>query len=175
MSIIHLYLEYLYHAKRSWRSGDKMAKKPENTNIFELLLQDSEEKDNEKKKEKAELLKSLGVNEYFAEGSLDIDMKTCKGIECNLCVKTCPTNALYWKAGEIGITEDLCVYCAACVFNCIVDNCIRVQRKRSNGEEERFGTPKDVVRLFHNLNSGKRCDRLRSIFPTAVEYLKRYG
>lgn len=154
-----------------------MSKKTENsgTNIYDLLLQASEKEKKEKKEKRAELLKSMGVKEYFEEGSVEIDMKTCKGLECNLCVKACPTNALYWKAGEIGIVEDLCVYCAACVFNCIVDNCIRVRRKRSDGEVEKFSTPRDVLTLLDNINSRRRCDRLRSRFPTPEDYLKRYG
>jgi len=151
-----------------------MSKKTENSsvNIYDLLLQASEK---EKKEKRAELLKSMGVKEYFEEGSVEIDMKTCKGLECNLCVEACPTNALYWKAGEIAIVEDLCIYCAACVFNCVVDNCIRVRRKRSNGKVEKFSTPKDVLTLLHNINSGKRLDRLRSRFPTVEDFFKRYG
>lgn len=154
-----------------------MAEKTENlgANIYDLLLQASEKKEKKKKEKRAELLKSMGVKEYFEEGSVEIDMKTCKGLECNLCVEACPTNALYWKAGEIGIVKDLCVYCAACVFNCIVDNCILVSRKRPNGKLEKFSTPRDVLRLLNNINSRKRGDRLKSIFPTAEEYLKRYG
>lgn len=154
-----------------------MPKKTENSgaNIYDLLLQASEKKEKEKKEKRAELLKSVGVKEYFERGGIEIDMKTCKGLECNLCVEACPTNALYWKAGKIGIVEDLCVYCAACVLNCIVDNCIRVRRKRSNGKIENFSTPREVLRLLHNINSGKRCDRLRSIFPSAEDYLERYG
>jgi len=151
-----------------------MSKKTENLdmNIYDLLLQASEK---EKKEKRAELLKSMEVKEYFEEGSVEIDMKTCKGLECNLCVEACPTNALYWKAGEIGIVEDLCIYCAACVFNCVVDNCIRVHRKRPNGKVEKFSTPRDVLTLLNNINSGKRCDRLKSRFPTVEDYLKRYG
>ncbi len=151
-----------------------MSKKTDDSgaNIYELLLEASEK---EKKEKRAELLKSMGVKEYFEEGSIEIDMKTCKGLECNLCVEACPTNALYWKAGEIGIVEDLCVYCAACVFCCVVENCIRVSRKRPKGKVEKFSTPRDVLRLLHNINSGKRCDRLRSIFPTADAYVERYG
>jgi ferredoxin len=154
-----------------------MPKKTEKsgTNIYDLLLQASKKKEKEKKEIRAELLKSMGVKEYFEEGNIEIDMKTCKGLECNLCVEACPTNALYWKAGEIGIVEDLCVYCAACVFNCIVDNCIHLRRKRPNGKVEEFSTPRNVLRLLHKINSKKRCDRLRSIFSTAEDYLKRYG
>ena len=154
-----------------------MPKKTEKsgTNIYDLLLQASKKKEKEKKEIRAELLKSMGVKEYFEEGNIEIDMKTCKGLECNLCVEACPTNALYWKAGEIGIVEDLCVYCAACVFNCIVDNCIHLHRKRPNGKVEEFSTPRKVLRLLQDINSKKRCDRVKSIFPTTEAYLKRYG
>ena len=154
-----------------------MPEKTDNSgaNIYELLLEASEEKKKEKMEKRAELLKSVGVEEYFEEGSIKIDMRTCKGIECNLCVEACPTNALYWKAGEIGIVEDLCVYCAACVFNCVVDNCVEVTRKRPNGTVEKFSTPRDVLTLLRNINSGKRGERLKSRFPTAEDYLERYG
>jgi ferredoxin len=144
-------------------------------NIYELLQEASEKKKKEKKEKRTELLKSMGVKEYFEEGSVKIDMKTCKGIECNLCVKACPTNALYWKTGEIGIVEDLCVYCAACVFNCVVDNCIEVIRKRPNGKIERFSIPRDVLTLLRKIGSRKTSDRVRSRFPTPEDYLKRYG
>jgi NAD-dependent dihydropyrimidine dehydrogenase PreA subunit len=151
-----------------------MSKKTEGSgeNIYDLLLEASEK---EKKQKRAELLESTGIKEYFDEGSVKIDWKTCKGLECNLCVEACPTNALYWKAGEIGLVEDLCVYCAACVFNCIVDNCIHVRRKRPNGEMEEFSTPRDVLMLLHKINSKKRSDRIKSIFPTVEDYIKRYG
>jgi Fe-S-cluster-containing hydrogenase component 2 len=152
-----------------------MSKKTENsaTNIFDLLLQASEKEKKEEKGKRTEFLKSMGVEEYFEEGSVEIDMKSCKGLECNLCVKACPTNALYWKAGEIGIVKDLCVYCAACVFNCVVDNCIRVQRKRSDGKVETFSTSRDVLELLQNINAKKRCDRLRARIPTVEDYLER--
>ena len=154
-----------------------MPEKTDNSgvNIYELLLEASEKKKKEKREKRAELLKSVGVEEYFEEGSIKIDMKTCKGRECNLCVEACPTNALYWKAGEIGIVEDLCVYCAACVFSCVVDNCIEVTRKRPGGKIEKFSTPRDVLTLLSGINSGKRFDRLKSRFPTPEDYLERYG
>ena len=154
-----------------------MSKKTDDSsvNIYELLLEASEKKKKEKREKRAELLKSMGVKEYFEEGSIKIDMKTCKGLECDLCIEACPTNALYWKAGEIGIVEDLCVYCSACVLNCVVDNCIQVTRKRPNGKIEKFSIPRDVLRLLHDINSEKRSERLRGLFPTAEDYLKRYG
>ena len=105
-----------------------MSKKSEkqNVNIFDLLSEEaSEEKEEKPKSMRAELLWPMGVKDLFEEGSIKIDLRTCRGIECNLCVKACPTNALYWKAGEIGIIEDLCIHCTACVANSLGShNCV---------------------------------------------------
>lgn len=139
--------------------------------IFQLLQKTSKEK---KKKKRAQLLQSIGVKEFFESGTIQIDMKTCKGTECELCIKACPTNALYWKTGEIGIATELCVYCLACVLNCIVDNCIQVSRRRVNGETEKFSTPRQVSRLLHNINTGKRGKTVKLLLPDEKAYLKRY-
>jgi Fe-S-cluster-containing hydrogenase component 2 len=132
------------------------------TDIFQLLQKTSKEK---KKKKRAQLLQSIGVKEFFESGTIQIDMKTCRGTECELCIKACPTNALYWKTGEIGIVKELCVYCSACVLNCIVDNCIQVSRRRVNGETEKFSTPRQVSGLLHNINTGKRGKTVKLLFP----------
>lgn len=116
-------------------------------NIYDLLSDEVAEIKKEKKNRRAELLESIGVEDRFEDGSIKIDMRTCRGIECNLCVKACPTNALYWRAGEIGIEEDLCIHCTACVLNCCVDNCIKVTRKRPDGKTESFSTPKEAVEV----------------------------
>ncbi len=137
------------------------------------LLSDSGEKA-ERKKRRQELLASAKMKEVFEEGKIGIDKRTCHGIECNLCVKACPTSALYWKAGEIAVTEDLCVYCGACVLCCMVDDCIKIERKREDGTVERFAKPKDVLKLEQNINTKKRMERVREVFPTAEEYCKRY-
>lgn len=133
-----------------------------------------ETSEKERKKRREELLAPLGVKEFFVDGSITIDKRTCKGVECKLCIKACPTNALFWKSGEVGITEILCIYCGACVLNCIVDNCIMVMRKRANGEVERFSTPRGVIILQNNINVRKRLERVKDLFPTTKEYLKRY-
>jgi Fe-S-cluster-containing hydrogenase component 2 len=133
-----------------------------------------ETSERERKKRREELLAPLGVKEFFVDGSIKIDKRTCKGVECKLCIKTCPTNALFWKSGEVGVTENLCVYCGACVLSCIVDNCIMVVRKRANGEVERFSTPRGVIMLQNNINARKRLERVKDLFPTTKEYLKRY-
>lgn len=132
-------------------------------NIYDLLSEDSDNKEAEKKSRRAELLESLEIEDHFEDGSVDINMRTCLGIECNLCVKACPTNALYWRGGEIGIEEDLCIHCTACVINCCVDNCIRVTRKHPDGKTESFSTPKEAIQLLQDLNQKKR---LESVKPT---------
>ena len=149
----------------------------QNVNIFDLLSEEApeEEKEEPPKSQRAELLESVGVKDCFEEGTISIDMRTCRGIECNLCVKACPTNALYWKAGEIGIIEDLCIHCTACVANCMVDDCIKVTRKRPDGKTESFSNAKDVCRILRNINTKKGRDRVKSLFPTVEEYFDRYG
>ena len=131
--------------------------------IFELL---SEDKEKQKKKKREELLAPLGVKEFFPEGRISINKRTCWGVECKLCIEACPTNALYWKAGEVGIIDDLCVYCGACVLCCMVDDCIKVKRKREDGTNESFSKPKEVLKLQEKINSRKRFERVRGIFPT---------
>ena len=138
-------------------------------NIYDLLSEAPEEKE-EKKSRRAELLKSMDVKDRFEEGSIKIDMRTCRGIECNLCVKACPTNALYWRAGEIGIEEDLCIYCTACVLSCCVDDCIRVTRKRPDGSTESFSKPKDVLKLNRKIISKKKREGVKSIFENPEDY-----
>jgi len=141
------------------------------SDIFQLLLETAER---ERKQRREELLAPLGVKEFFVDGNITIDKRTCKGVECKLCIKACPTNALFWKTGEVGITKELCIYCGACVLNCIVDDCIKVLRRRANGEVETFSTPRDVTLLQNSINAKKRLERVKSIFPTLDDYLKRY-
>jgi len=151
-----------------------MPKKQDETasmDIYGLLLEASKRKKREKR---TELLHSIGVKEFFEEGKISVNMKTCKGVECKFCIQVCPTSALYWKSGEIGITEDLCVYCTSCVLNCMVDNCIQVERKRPNGENERFSNPIHVCLLLERLSARNRKKTIESLFPDQETYMKRY-
>lgn len=142
-----------------------------NIDIFNLLS-DSGKK--AKKQQREELLAAAGVKDYFAEGNISINKRTCWGIECKLCIKACPTNALYWKTGEVGISEDLCVYCGACVLSCMVDDCIKITRKREDGTVEKFSKPKDVITLENKINAKKRLERVKEVFPTAAAYCEKY-
>ncbi len=117
------------------------------------------------------LLAPLNVREFFVRGKIQIDQTTCRGVECKLCIDVCPTHALYWASGAVGVEEALCVYCAACVLSCIVDDCIHVQRTRPNGEMERFSSPQQVYRLLHAANAQKKIDRTTSVsgwMPTPI-------
>ena len=134
--------------------------KPSSIDIFQDLTDTAE---HERRRRREELLGPLHVKEFFVEGKIRINKKICRGIECNLCVKTCPTKALFWKAGELGITEELCVYCGACVINCIVDDCIEMVRRRDDGEVERFSKPREVLLLQNHINTRKRVERIQSV------------
>jgi Fe-S-cluster-containing hydrogenase component 2 len=149
----------------------KKGEKSPDTDIFRLL---TAEKEKEKRKRKEELLAPLGIKEFFAEGSITINKRTCQGVECKLCIKACPTDALFWKAGEIGLIEELCIYCGACVLSCIVDDCIRVTRKTTTGELVTFSKPRDFMTLQNKINTKKRVERIRELFPEAQAYLKHY-
>jgi formate hydrogenlyase subunit 6/NADH:ubiquinone oxidoreductase subunit I len=81
---------------------------------------------------------------------------------------------LYWQRGKVKITEELCIYCGACVLACIVDDCIFIERKRSTGETEKFSKPNEVPKLFNSINGKKRRERVKSIFPRVEAYLERY-
>ncbi|MDR0493971.1 MAG: hypothetical protein LBH74_10125 [Nitrososphaerota archaeon] len=116
----------------------------------------------ERQKRRKELIEPTGVKELFKEGKISINKFTCVGGQCKLCIKVCPTNALYWGTGEIGIIEDLCVYCGACVTICMVDNCIKIERTRENGTVEKFSKLSDVVKLQEKKNAEKRWDRVKT-------------
>ncbi len=137
------------------------------------LLSDSGEKA-EKTELREELLGPTGVKEFFLDGKISIDKRTCQGLECELCIKACPTNALYWKKGEVGIINDLCVYCSACVLSCIVDDCIKIERKREKGKVEKFSKPRDVLKLQNTINTRKRLERVCEVFLTTEEYCRKY-
>ena len=139
-------------------------------NIYDLLSDEVSVIEEEKKNRRAELLNSVGMKDRFEEGSIKIDMRTCRGIECNLCVKACPTNALYWRAGEIGIEEDLCIHCTACVLNCCVDNCINVTRKRPDGKTEIFSTPKQALEVNRNIATKNRRELVESCIENPEEF-----
>ncbi|MFQ6095680.1 MAG: 4Fe-4S dicluster domain-containing protein [Candidatus Bathyarchaeia archaeon] len=136
--------------------------------IFQLLYESAKKK----REEKAKLLESLGIKEYFEEGSIRINKRTCQGIDCMLCIKACPTNALYWALGEVKITEELCIYCTACVLSCIVDDCIRVTRRRPDGRIESYSTPTESFKLLNDISSEKRLEVTNRRFPKLKEYIE---
>ena len=137
--------------------------------IFHLLREASQKRE---RKERTRLLQSMGINENFVEGSVRINWKTCRGVECKLCIDACPTNALYWREGEVGIAEELCVFCVGCVGVCLIDDCIQVSRKRPSGEVESFSDAREVLILLHTTNSKKAVERTKSRFQNIEAQLK---
>ena len=55
----------------------------------------------------------------------------------------------------------------------MVDDCIKIERKREDGKVERFSKPKDVVMLGDKIGGKKRFDRVKAIFPTAETYCEK--
>ena len=135
--------------------------------IFDLMNEEEEsqrqvDEEAERRQRRKELLGPTGVKDIFKNGKISINKFTCVGGQCKLCIKACPTNALYWGIGEVGIIDDLCVRCGACVLNCMVDDCIKVERTREDGKVERFGKPREVVKLQERINAGKRFERVKT-------------
>jgi Fe-S-cluster-containing hydrogenase component 2 len=128
--------------------------------IFQMLIEDSKRR----RERRAELLKNLGVIEYFSDGEISINSKICQGIECKLCIKACPTSALYWSYGRVNVVEEVCIYCAACVLSCIVNDCIKVTRKRPDGRIEKFSKPIDVIKLLNSISSKRRSNLVSRVF-----------
>jgi len=132
--------------------------------IFDLMMEDEQttSEEEERQKRRRELIEPTGVKELFKEGKISINKFTCEGTQCKLCIKVCPTNALYWGTGEIGIIEELCVYCGACVTICMVDDCIKIERTRKDGTVEKFSKLSDVVKLQEKKNTEKRWERVKT-------------
>ena len=140
---------------------------PSIRSFFDLMNEEEQDQrqhdqQKERRQRRKELLGPTGVKDLFKEGKISINKFTCVGIQCRLCIKACPTNALYWGSNGIGVIDDLCVYCGACVLNCMVDDCIKVERTRSDGKVERYGRASDVVKMVERLNGTKRFERVRA-------------
>ncbi len=124
--------------------------------------------------QREELLSATKVKDLYPEGKITINKYTCAGVQCKLCIKACPTNAIYWTTNGIAFTEDLCVHCEACVLACMVDDCIKVTRTREDGKTEQFSAPRDVIVLNNKINAQKRFQRICESIPSAEDYCQRY-
>ena len=152
-------------------------KNPRTVDIFDMLSETTEKPlEKTKKTTRQELLDATKYKDkdVFPEGTIAINKYTCTGLQCKLCIKACPTSALYWTNNGIGIIEDLCLHCEACVFCCMVDDCIKVTRKRKDGEIESFSKPRDITVLNSQINVRKRCERIREVFPSKEDFIQRY-
>lgn len=138
----------------------KVMGESKSTDIFQMLLESARRR----RDLRSEILKSLGIREYFADGSISINSVTCRGLECKLCIEACPTNALYWGGGRVNVVEDLCIYCAACVLSCIVDDCIKVSRRRLDGRVEAFSRPGEAAKLLQTISSRRRINLVDRVF-----------
>ncbi len=120
------------------------------------------------KNQRQELLETTKYKDkdHFPEGTITINKYTCVGLQCKMCVKACPTNALYWTDSGVAIIDDLCIHCQACVMSCMVDDCIKVTRKREDGKEEKYSKIKDITILNSQHNTKKRVQRVHDAFSS---------
>jgi len=56
----------------------------------------------------------------------------------------------------------------------MVDDCMKIERKREDDKVERFSKPKDVIMLEEKINGQKRFDRVKALFPNVEEYCEKY-
>ena len=140
--------------------------------IFSLLVEAEEKK---RRSVREEVLGALGIEDLFARGSIHIDMQKCYGPQCDLCVKACPTSAIYWRGGRLIVQEEICIYCTACVLNCMIEGCIRVRRVRPDGRVEEYSSPRDVVCLQRAIAGLKAAEAVGRLFPSPEEFIRRYG
>ena len=148
--------------------------------IFDMLSYSGEKTQKTETTQKTQRQELLETTKYkdkdlYPEGSITINKYTCVGLQCKLCIKVCPTNALYWTNSGIEVVEDLCLHCDACVLCCMVDDCIKVTRKRPDGKTETFSKPKDLLVLIDKANADKRAQRICDIYPSTEDYCKKYG
>jgi ferredoxin len=137
-----------------------MPDKKADYDIFSLMSNEKAKKE----KPANDILAQTGIKVFFKDGKISVNTFTCTGVQCKICIKACPTNALYWKtSGEIGIIPELCIYCGACVLSCMVDNCIKIERKRDDGTIEKFSKPAHVYALEEKISGGKRVQRAISL------------
>ncbi len=56
----------------------------------------------------------------------------------------------------------------------MVDDCIKIERKREDDTVEKFSKPNDVIKLGEKLGGKKRFERVKAIFPTITKYCESY-
>jgi Na+-translocating ferredoxin:NAD+ oxidoreductase RNF subunit RnfB len=146
--------------------------------IFDMLSDSSKQKpEKPAKTQRQELLEATKYKDkdLYPEGTITINPYTCVGIQCKLCIKACPTNALYWTNSGIQVIDDLCLHCEACVLSCMVDDCIKVTRKREDGKTETFSNTKDIAAINSRIRAEKRRQRIEDVFRSGEDYIERYS
>ncbi|OYT52853.1 hypothetical protein B6U66_00740 [Candidatus Bathyarchaeota archaeon ex4484_135] len=149
-----------------------MAGLGESIDIFGLMVEEEEKR---KKALREEVLGALGVPDFFKGGSIWIDARKCYGRECDMCVKACPTKAIFWRGGQLVVQEEICLFCTACVANCMVEGCIRVRRTRPDGTVEEFSSLREVATLLRSISGRKALEAVEKIFPSLGDFLSRFG
>ncbi|MHA1170220.1 MAG: 4Fe-4S dicluster domain-containing protein [Candidatus Hodarchaeales archaeon] len=85
---------------------------------------------------------------------MEIDSSKCP-LGCNICVGSCPTNALYFFQ-KVNVQQELCVGCGACIFSCMYDGVIKITRTSKNGIKEHYESKRSFTLISNSTNSRKR-------------------
>ncbi|MFX1511090.1 MAG: DUF362 domain-containing protein [Promethearchaeota archaeon] len=105
--------------------------------------------------EAQKLLADRKIPQNFTEIKILIDTSLCP-LGCQLCVASCPTNALYFFE-VVHVQNELCVGCGACVSSCMYEKPIQITRvRRYDGKKEAFNSMKSFVKVTNAENARKR-------------------
>jgi len=140
--------------------------------IFSMMVEEEEKR---RRALREEVLGTLGIQDIFVKGSVSVDMRKCYGRECDMCVKACPTRAIFWRDNELVIQEEICIFCTACVANCMVEGCIRVRRVRPDGTVEEYSSVREVAVLLRSISGRKALEAVEAVFPSTSDFLQRFG
>lgn len=77
----------------------KKGEKSSSLDTFQLLAETMEK---ERRNRREELLAPLGIKEFFLDGSISIDKRTCQGLECKLCVEAVQLMLFFGGLGRLG-------------------------------------------------------------------------
>lgn len=100
------------------------------------------------------ILSEMRIPMKYKGIKIEIGSSKCP-LGCNLCVSSCPTNALYFFQ-KVNVQQELCVGCGACIFSCMYDGIIRITRTSESGIMEKFDSKRSFVLISNSENSRKR-------------------
>ncbi|MFW9995078.1 MAG: 4Fe-4S dicluster domain-containing protein [Candidatus Odinarchaeota archaeon] len=101
------------------------------------------------------ILRDMNVPQNYRNIEITINTSLCP-LGCQMCVKACPTSALYFFE-VVHVQKELCIGCGACASACPYVEPIKITRTRiSDGKTEVFRNLKEFVKTNNAENARKR-------------------